>query len=508
MGVIEAEVHSSLRAFLKAQAQPTWIHHLTMARLVARALRLGRPALIQTGSARARYVLSYLTPALLWNDPVILVAPVAVQQRLLQVEIPQLQQWLETNAEIRTEDSPRWEGDFGGIILASPATWLADRLEKQGRFPQGIPTLIDCAEDLEEWTRQQLTASIQPKDWEELMQQFPHIRDLIRDVRVQLTKAIFEHPQTPYECCLLEVREQQSLRSLFKTLEQHPSEKLIPNAFRQFWHRWQTDNQFLWASVAREQGQFTLHCEPGSVASALSQVWLQQPFVLIGRYLDQEKNAPIYRQQLGLGELTCLKFSPEYQSDHMQLYLPDRLPMPNSPQFQAYLIPEIRNLVNLSNHLEGPAIVLIKDVPLKAQVGATMAAEFGSRVQVEKTNLGDNSVLISSWEFWQEHQAVLPTPQLLVITSLPIPSLENPRVAGQVAYYKQQRADWFRLYLLPTALRELQQAVIPLRESQGIVALLDNRVNHRSYGGKILAALEPCARIDYIDQSGMKMGLS
>ncbi|MEA5421351.1 hypothetical protein VB712_19170 [Spirulina sp. CCNP1310] len=46
---------------------------------------------------------------------------------------------------------------------------------------------------------------------------------------------------------------------------------------------------------------------------------------------------------------------------------------------------------------------------------------------------------------------------------------------------------------------ELQRAVMPVREVQGVVALLDNRVNHRSYGRKILNALEPLARINYID---------
>ena len=46
---------------------------------------------------------------------------------------------------------------------------------------------------------------------------------------------------------------------------------------------------------------------------------------------------------------------------------------------------------------------------------------------------------------------------------------------------------------------EIQRAVMPLRESQGIVALLDNRVNYRSYGSLILSALEPYAKLDYID---------
>ena len=88
---------------------------------------------------------------------------------------------------------------------------------------------------------------------------------------------------------------------------------------------------------------------------------------------------------------------------------------------------------------------------------------------------------------------------MLVIATLPLPSLENPLVAGRVAYYKRSRQDWFRLYLLPAALSELQRAIAPVRERQGIVTLLDSRVLHRSYGTQVLAALSPLARINYLD---------
>jgi len=76
--VFEVDVHQRLRAFLRAQGQPDWPHHLTMARLVARALRLGRSALIQTGDCTGYcrpYRLSYLASILIWPEPVILVTP-------------------------------------------------------------------------------------------------------------------------------------------------------------------------------------------------------------------------------------------------------------------------------------------------------------------------------------------------------------------------------------------------------------------------------------------------
>ena len=493
--LFEVEVHSELRAFLREQAKPYWPHHLTMARLVARALRLGRPALIQTGTATGRYCLSYLTPALLSRDPVILAAPQSVQPQLLQEAIPSLQQRLGTDKEIRVGD--RWLPDFEGILVTTPQSWLADRLGHQERFPAQIPTLIEGADDLETWAREQLEARIAQPDWDELLHTATEYAELIREVRVQLTFSLFARPQNPYECCLIEQPEQVSLKHLLQTLAEVDQ---LNAAARYFWQRWQTDNQILWASITRHSGQFTLHLSPGSVATAMRPIWSQQPVVLMGSFLDWEADASIYRQQIGLEDILCLKFSPDRQSEHIQLYLPERLPMPNTPQFQGAILEQIRRLIQLSRPTNS-LVLLVDDVPLKAQVGAVMAAEFGSRVQVETLNLADNGILVSGWQFWRSHQERLPTPQLLVMATLPLPSLENPLVAGRVAYYKRQRQDWFRLYLLPTALRELGRAIIPIRESQGIVALLDNRVNHRSYGSQILSVLEPCARINYLDPS-------
>jgi ATP-dependent DNA helicase DinG len=124
--VIEAEVHLSLHNFLRSQdGFPSWPHHLTMARLVARALRLGRSALIQVGAVcghQGRYRTSFIASALMWHGSIIIVASETVQQRLLKVEIPRLQQWLPANKPIRTGDT--WPSpDFQGLLLTSPEAW-------------------------------------------------------------------------------------------------------------------------------------------------------------------------------------------------------------------------------------------------------------------------------------------------------------------------------------------------------------------------------------------------
>ena len=499
--VIEVKVHQQLRAFLREQGEPYWPHHLTIARLVARALRLRRSALIQVGSTsgyHSHYQLSYLASALMWPDPVILVAPEAVQQRLLSVEIPRLCQWMEINKPIRV-DSHWPQTDFQGLLLTSPAAWLANHLTQQRQFPPGVPTIVDGADDLEDWARQFLTASIQPKDWDDLMLAYPAQVETIRNARVQLTRAVFQHPPNPYECCLVDEPELECLTYLYLALQSWDT-TLIPRNWRYFWQCLQTEGTLTWAEVARRQGRFSLYAAPVEVASVLSQLWPRQPVVLFGSAFDLNAEAPLYRQRVGLGDLTCLKFSLDTR-EMIQLYLPDGLPMPNTPQFQPALIQQVHELLSVSMAVQGLAVVIVGDLPLKAQVGSMLASEFGSRVQVEKTCLDDNGVLVTGWEFWQQHQDVLPAPHLLVIATLPIPSLEDPRVAGRVAYYKRLRQDWFRLYLLPETLNKLQRALAPVRARQGVVALLDSRVIHRSYGHQVLAALSPCARANYLDSS-------
>jgi ATP-dependent DNA helicase DinG len=485
-----------------------------MARLVARALRLQRGALIQTGTPD-RYRLSYLLPMLMWPDPVMVVAPEPMQQHLMLVEIPQLQQWMQMTKPVLQGDC--WPGSgFTGLFLTTPDRWLSDRLTGTHAFPP-VPTAIDGVDDLETWTRHYLTASLNPSDWHHLMISRPELSDQIRDVRVQLTRAIFQHPPNPYECCLLEPDERNYLWQLYQhlfkadpcpeshhanadsTLTNHSLSLLSP-AWQWFWQNWQnTPTAILWATIERQQGQFSLHLAPAEIASALSPLWSQQPVILMGNSLDLDADASIYRQKLGIPDLTCLKFLPDRHHELIQLYLPDRLPLPNTTQYQAALIQEIRKLLTLPLTTLGITVLIVGDIPLKAQVGAILAAEFGRRVQVEKTHLEANGILVTGWEFWRQHQALFAAPQILGIATLPIPSLEHPVVSGRVAYYKQLRQDWFRSYLLPTALNELQQAIAPMRTHSGITALFDSRVIHRSYGKQILSALSPVARINYLD---------
>ncbi|MGB7086927.1 MAG: helicase C-terminal domain-containing protein [Phormidesmis sp.] len=506
-----------------------------MARLVARALRVGRSALMQTDSLAAyqgSYRLSYLIPALLWPEPAILALPDNLLQGVLQQDIPNLQQGLPVVKPVLAGD--RWPDDsFRGLLVTSAQGWLSDRLTSDhtsSRFPPGIPTLIDRASALEQWARDQLSIALSAQDWELLMLAYPSQRTAIRDMRVRITHTVFQHPANPYGCHLIEEPEKALLYELYELLgthsagdsvsRSHASSPVKPNAsspmpyqWQQFWQQFTHTDSLAWSYLNRELGSVVLRCGPTDIRERLAPVWAQQPVVLIGAALDADSQAKPYRDRLGLGEMTCLRFGPDRHNDLVQLYLPDHLPMPNTSHFQNAALQEIRRLLGvksetdvlLSDHAarQGPTVIVVGDVPLRAQLAAVLAAEFGSRVQVEAP-VGHQGILITGWEYWREHQTAFEVPCLLIITTLPIPSLENPLVAGRVASYKRRRQDWFKAYLLPTALSELQHAVAPVRSQQGVIALLDNRVNHRSYGAHILAALSPAARSSYLDATWFK----
>lgn len=447
--------------------------------------------------------MSFIASALMWPGAVVVVASETVQQRLLKVEIPRLQPWLQTQKSIRVGDTFPNDG-FQGLLLVSPQTWLHAQLTNNGAFPSNIPTIIDGVDDLEDWARSSLTKTLQRSDWDVLMLASPTQAEAIHAAYNQLSHIILRHPPNPYECYLLADAETEILQRLFSRLE-IPK---LPQAWQDFAHQFTSvSNQtsespaLAWTTVDKLHGNYSLHCAPIELEQILTPMWQRQPTVLIGSALESETEAPLFRSRLGLNDVTCLKFSSDNQTEAIQLYIPYQIPLPNTPEFQPALIHKIRTLVCLSATSIGLTVILVGDVPLKAQIGAILASEFGSRVQVEKTCLDDNGILISGWEFWREHQAVLPAPQLLVITTLPLPSLEHPLVAGRVQHYKRQHQDWFRLYLLPTAMTELQRAIAPARESQGIVALLDSRVVNRSYGAQILSALSPLARINYLEPS-------
>lgn len=499
--MLEVKVHSELRNFLR-QTQTShqtsqWIHHLTMARMVARGLRLGKSAIIQTGTNHPQYYLSYLTPALLARVSVIIVAKSQIQEQLIEQEIPNLQKWLNSKKIIETKLTQDLNLE-GRIAVVTPQVWLQDFANL--RYSNNIPTIIEEADNLPDFIHEYLTIKITSEDWLNLQFKKPNSYNFIQDSFAKLTKSIFAHPPNPYDSYLLNENEKILLEKLTSPTNYQLDDSLIN--FKLTNQRLTNQDQyFSYVEVNRQKGNFILKSSPFTISNKISYLWERQPLILLANYLSPEKEVTDYSNLIGLNldNFTCLKFSPHAQNQNLHLYIPDHLPLPNNPLFQGKVNQEILALVGAIKINHQPIIILVEDYPLQTQITTNLSAQFGSRVKLNSLESKENSILVCDSKFWLKYQFNLTYCQLLIITTLPIPSLENPLISAQVAYYKKQKKDWFRLFLLPSALKTIQQITMPIRQNQGIIALLDNRVNLRSYGQAILQVLEPYDRINYLD---------
>lgn len=483
---IEVQVHRQLLQLLRSEQLPTaWPHQLTMGRLVARALYQGRSTLVQV-SGSGEHRLSYLLPALSAPEPVILCANESIQQQLLDVDLPLLRRNLATEKPIGLGD--RWPGTgWRGVLITEPLTFLRDRLRGGSHFPEGVAVIFDGAHCLEQWAIQALSERIEPADWDDLREGDFGRAEFWLDWQVGLSRALSSQP---HNRTALGPNRQAALASAL-------GESLPSAAWRRFRGALSALDRVHWVQYYRQSNQFSLVSSPIAVADALAHtLWPRQPAVVIGEALDPAREARTFRSWVGLGEVTCLRFPADLREQEVQLYLPTQLSDPTASHYRQQIEPV---LVELAALAAGPLVILLPEGPLRSHLGTFLAAQFGSRVGIHRLQPPPNGITLASWEFWEANHHHLGAPTTLAVCALPFPRLDDPLVAARVQWLKAGRRDWFREYLLPVAIGRLQRGISPLRQTQGLVALLDNRINHRSYGGQLLDALTPARRLRYLE---------
>ena len=497
--MLEAQVHSQLRDLLRNQQNMKWVHHLTMARMVARGIRLKRSAIIQTGTSHEEYFPSYITPALLSNYPTLIVTDSQQQKTLIQDKIPALQESLKTNVLIQNHHNIDLTTNQSTLLVMDYHSWL-DTIFQQS-LSCNLTTIIIDAQRLNNIIKEYLTLEITSQEWYQLTISLPKYQNFIRDKLAKLTQLIYTHPPNPYESYLLDEEEINIINDICNLINEQKKNNQL-NKFIDFQTRLSSHPHYIgYFKVDRQQPSFTLRVTPLELKSLTQDIWKDNNLILLANYLEPEKYPIDYSENLGINleNYTCLKFMPSVQNQLLNIYSTKNLPLPNNPHFLPRIKQEILALVGGIKINHRPIIVIIDDLPLQGQITTSLAANFGSRVQLNNPQVNDNSILVCDLEFWLHHQCKIRSPQLLIIPTLPIPSLEKPLIAAQVTYYKQRKKDWFRLFLLPYTIRVMQQMTISICQHQGVLALLDNRVNYRSYGTKILQALEPYCKINYLD---------
>ena len=474
--MLEARVHERLKQLLHQDGRPLQAHHLSLSRLVARSLRRHDVTLISIApGSEPGWQLSALLPCCLAGEPVALVASRSLHQRLRLVELPRLHRaGMATplrEGDNCPQDIPLW--------LLKPAEWL--RAHQAGQLHGRQLVVLDSGQ-LEKDLRIAMGVTLEARDWHRLQQARPALAMAIASCFDQLSQQVFAHPANPLGRVPVSEAAEAPLRQLLG--ERGP----MPEPWRRWLHARSSSSWVSWAEVDYRHLRWSWRRQPLDPLRLLQPLLCARGVVLCGSPDPGKLEASLNGQLVGRPMVRARLGDPPLQ-DPLPLYAPRRQPLPNDPVFPRHLLEQCCRLMLAR---AGLTAVLLDDVPLRQALTSALAAEFGSRVVHECLAPAENGVLCTSWGWWQEHQLQLPVPRQLVIGSLPLLSLEDPVTAAMVRHWRGQGRDGFQELLLPDAVATLQHGVACLRGQRGTrLAVLDGRIHCRSWGQRVLDALQP-----------------
>ncbi len=471
--MLEAIAHQQLKNLLQ-KVRTDWPHHLTLSRLVARSLRRKDSTFIQLEDCtQDEWWLGLMVPLCLESRGTVLVLQDDLKSRLLKIELPRLQ-----SAGFNVGC---WEGvtpPMGDQI------WLLNHSELINIYKNELlgsrQLIIPEADLLSQHLRDAMTLKITSEDWERFRRANSFDEESIMCLFQKLTRSVFQHPAKLPQKVRIDGSEISCLQDLLGHLENSPFPwPLIFNLEPDFWASW--------AELDHKMLNWDWFFKPIEPLKILHGLLSNQPSLLITR-ASHNHLIKAELQSAAFAPNVVVNLSQPHLKDPIPLYLPFRQPLPNTAIFADHLLDQSRRLI-LGR--PGITILLLDDYQLRMQLTSQLAAEFGQRVSHETTSPEENGVVSSGWDWWLHHHRQLPLPEQLIIALLPLPSLESPFIAARVEALKREGRDWFRDYLLPEALSVIPDAVTPVRNNNGRLAILDGRLRARSWGEEFLSILEP-----------------
>lgn len=185
------------------------------------------------------------------------------------------------------------------------------------------------------------------------------------------------------------------------------------------------------------------------------------------------------------------------------LYLPKKMPDPNSREYAQASYDEIERLVELSR---GRAFVLFTSYTamnaaynyLKERIPypAQKQGEMPRKKLLDWFKDTDNAVLFGTSSFWEGVSVDGDQLSCVIIDRIPFQSPDDPVYEAKCERLKEEESDmsWFSELALPYAIMRLKQGtgrLIRTRTDRGIVAILDPRVTTKTYGRAVLSCLPP-----------------
>ncbi len=214
-----------------------------------------------------------------------------------------------------------------------------------------------------------------------------------------------------------------------------------------------------------------------------------------------------YCGQMGLTDARTESWDSPYDfASQALLYIPERLPDPNTPEHTEAVVDAALPVIEAAG---GGAFLLFTSLRAMRRGYERLSGAFeargldypllvqgeGSRSEmlVRFRDLG-NAVLVGSHSFWEGVDVRGEALSLVVIDKLPFAPPDDPVLSARIDRMNREGRNAFFEYQLPEAVITLKQGagrLIRDETDRGVLMICDPRLIGRSYGKRILASLPP-----------------
>jgi ATP-dependent DNA helicase DinG len=255
-----------------------------------------------------------------------------------------------------------------------------------------------------------------------------------------------------------------------------------------------------------------MNSTPLSVADVFSkQVQAQaRAWIFTSATLSVARDFQHYCGALGLGEATTQSWESPFMYDlQALLYVPAKMPEPNTPEYTRAVIKAALPLIEASG---GRAFLLFTSLRAMREARDLLNEAMQRRMldfpvltqgEGSRSELLDrfrrlgNAVLIGSQSFWEGVDVKGEALSLVVIDKLPFSAPDDPVLAARIDKLNQEGRNAFIEHQLPQAVITLKQGagrLIRDENDRGVLMICDPRLYGKSYGRRILASLPPMRR--------------
>lgn len=261
-----------------------------------------------------------------------------------------------------------------------------------------------------------------------------------------------------------------------------------------------------------------LHAAPLSVAEAFARYrQAGQAWIFTSATLSVQKDFSHFTQRLGIEDAQTMRMdSPFDYANQALLFVPQNLPVPQSPDFLPQFVATLMPLILAS---QAGALVLCTTLRAVERVAALLAEAYDAagltwpimrqgngtrRDLLERFRTLPNAVLVGSASFWEGIDIPGDRLTLVAIDKLPFAPPDDPVLEARLRACRELGGNPFMEYQLPEAAIALKQGAGRLIRSEtdwGVLMVGDARLVDKPYGKQLWKGLPPFARTRSIEEA-------